>query len=150
MQSGAKVGLLLLDLDYFKHVNGALGSAAGDHLLSVFSKRLRQCVRGADFVVRLGGDEFAVILEGGKGNLDLLSAGQSILQRLQEPIEFEGRIMSAGASIGGALFPVDAQTANELFNSADIALYALKASGRGEPGCSARTCARKLSWCPPS
>lgn len=39
--------------------------------------------------------------------------------------------MSAGASIGGALFPQDAQTANELFNNADTALYALKESGRG-------------------
>jgi EAL domain-containing protein (putative c-di-GMP-specific phosphodiesterase class I) len=44
---------------------------------------------------------------------------------------FDGRVISAGASIGGALFPTDASTANHLFECADTALYALKGSGRG-------------------
>jgi diguanylate cyclase (GGDEF)-like protein/PAS domain S-box-containing protein len=131
MHSNTTVGLLLLDLDHFKHVNDTLGHAAGDHLLSVFGKRLKQCVKGRDFVARLGGDEFAVILEGGEGRIDLPTAGKSILQRLQEPIRYDGRVMSARASIGGAIFPQDAKSANELFNNADTALYALKESGRG-------------------
>ena len=131
MQSDTAVGLLLLDLDHFKHVNDTLGHAAGDHLLSVFGKRLKNCVRGGDFVARIGGDEFAIILKEGIGGRDLLSAGDSILARLQKPTKFDGRALSAGASIGAALFPRDAQTANELFNSADAALYALKESGRG-------------------
>jgi diguanylate cyclase (GGDEF)-like protein/PAS domain S-box-containing protein len=131
MQSGTQVGLLLLDLDHFKHVNDTLGHAAGDHLLSVFGKRLKQGVRGNDFVARLGGDEFAVIIEGREEDLDLVSAGESILRRLEAPIRYDSRVMSAGASIGGAMFPRDAQTANELFNNADTALYALKESGRG-------------------
>ena len=82
-------------------------------------------------MARLGGDEFAVILEGAEGDLNLTFAGESILKRLQEPIRYDGRVMSAGASIGGALYPRDAQSANELFNNADTALYALKESGRG-------------------
>ncbi|MGX7895917.1 sensor domain-containing protein [Tsuneonella sp. HG222] len=131
MQAGGKVGLLLLDLDHFKHVNDTLGHAAGDHLLFEFGKRLRECVRGGDFVARLGGDEFAVIVEEADIELDLPAAGRSILQRLGEPIPFAGRVLSAGASIGAALFPDDAKTANELFNNADIALYALKENGRG-------------------
>ena len=131
MHDDSEVGLLLLDLDHFKHVNDTLGHAAGDHLLRVFGKRLKQCVRAGDFVARLGGDEFAVILEGQSSGFDLPAAGESIIQRLREPIKFKGRIMSAGASIGGSLFPRDAQSASELFNNADIALYALKESGRG-------------------
>lgn len=131
MQSESTVGLLLLDLDHLKHVNDTLGHAAGDHLLTVFSKRLKTSVRGGDFVARLGGDEFAVIFESSPSNLDLPKAGASILKRLQKPIRFEGRLMSAGASIGGAIFPRDAQTANELINNADTALYAMKQSGRG-------------------
>lgn len=131
MHSSTTVGLLLLDLDHFKHVNDTLGHGAGDHLLSALGKRLKQCVRGRDFVARLGGDEFAVIIESGEGNLDLPSAGASILARLQEPIRYDGRVMSASASIGGAIFPRDAKSANELFNNADTALYALKDSGRG-------------------
>jgi diguanylate cyclase (GGDEF)-like protein/PAS domain S-box-containing protein len=131
MQGSSKVGLLLLDLDHFKHVNDTLGHAAGDHLLTVFGKRLKECIRASDFVARLGGDEFAVILEGDEQSLDLPGAGSSFLARLQDPILYDGRVMSASASIGGALFPNDASSANELFKNADIALYALKQSGRG-------------------
>ena len=131
MQGDTKVGLLLLDLDHFKHVNDTLGHAAGDHLLSVFGNRLTKSIRSVDFVARLGGDEFAVILEGKEGELDLAAAGASILARLQKPIRYDGRVMSAGASIGGAHFPADAQSANDLFKNADTALYALKESGRG-------------------
>jgi diguanylate cyclase (GGDEF)-like protein/PAS domain S-box-containing protein len=131
MESGGMVGLLLLDLDHFKHVNDTLGHLAGDHVLKTFAKRLKDCVRTTDLVARLGGDEFAVILDGVKGREDLLKAGGSILERLDAPIRFDGRAISAGASIGGALFPADASNANELFKNADTALYALKASGRG-------------------
>jgi EAL domain-containing protein (putative c-di-GMP-specific phosphodiesterase class I) len=46
-------------------------------------------------------------------------------------MRFDGRVVSAGASIGGALFPGDASSAHELFKCADTALYALKGSGRG-------------------
>lgn len=131
MASGGAVGLLLIDLDHFKHVNDSLGHTAGDHLLSIFSYRLSCSVRKNDFVARLGGDEFAVILESEADDLDLADVGADILSRLQKPIRFEDRHISASASLGGAVFPRDAGSANELFDNADIALYALKASGRG-------------------
>ena len=131
MQSSGTVGLLLIDLDHFKHVNDTMGHAAGDHLLKSFAQRLRAGVRDSDFVARLGGDEFAVILEGSHDEDDLVATGASILSRLKDPIRYDGRVMSAGASIGGAVFPRHAQTANELFNNADTALYALKEAGRG-------------------
>ncbi|HKT85231.1 MAG TPA: PAS domain S-box protein [Novosphingobium sp.] len=131
MESGNGLGLLLIDLDHFKHINDALGHAAGDHLLAEVGKRLKGHIRADDFVARLGGDEFAIILENVADDADLLRVGTSILSRLKLPILFGGRAMSTGASIGGALFPRDAQCAQELFNVADIALYVLKASGRG-------------------
>ncbi|HZF44526.1 MAG TPA: EAL domain-containing protein [Sphingomonadaceae bacterium] len=131
MESGGLVGLLLIDLDHFKQVNDSLGHTAGDHLLKTFGDRLRSSVRSTDLVARLGGDEFAVILEGVRAPNDLLRLGESILSRLSSPILFDGRVISAGASIGGALFPSDATNANDLFECADSALYALKGSGRG-------------------
>lgn len=131
MESGGSVGLLLLDLDHFKHVNDSLGHAAGDHLLKVLSRRLKESVRATDFVARLGGDEFAVIVEDRGADLNLPRVGASILNRLKPPIRFDERLISAGASFGGALFPANAQNANELLKNADAALYALKASGRG-------------------
>src|SRR3546814_2119232 len=62
---------------------------------------------------------------------DLAATGAAILSRLQEPVDYEGRVLNATASLGGASFPADASSASELFNNADIALYALKGSGRG-------------------
>ncbi len=131
MESGGMLGLLLMDLDHFKHVNDTLGHAAGDILLSTFGQRLKSTVRSTDFIARLGGDEFAVILEGVTDAEDLVRAGKSILSRAGVPIRIDGRAVSTSASIGGALFPRDAATAQELFNNADTALYALKQSGRG-------------------
>lgn len=131
METGRNVGLLLLDLDHFKHVNDTLGHAAGDHLLKVFGERLRSSLRTNDFIARLGGDEFAVILPNVAGEADLLAAGESILGRLQGPVIFDGRPIGSSASIGGALFPRDADSADGLFKYADTALYNLKASGRG-------------------
>jgi diguanylate cyclase (GGDEF)-like protein/PAS domain S-box-containing protein len=131
MESGGQVGLLLLDLDYFKHVNDSLGHAAGDHLLRVFAKRLQVGLPGTGFAARLGGDEFAVILEGPRGGVDLLAAGDALLKRLRRRIRYDGRYVSAAASIGCASYPADAENAHELLKNADIALYALKESGRG-------------------
>jgi diguanylate cyclase (GGDEF)-like protein len=131
MRSETKVGLLLLDLDHFKHVNDTLGHAAGDALLKEFAKRLRKGLRRQDFVGRVGGDEFAIIVEGIERPEDLLVVGEKAGLTLRAPLSLHGRALSGGASIGGALFPDDADSANELFKLADTALYALKAEGRG-------------------
>ena len=131
MASGGNLGLLLIDLDHFKHVNDTLGHQAGDFLLTNFAERLAASVRDSDFVARLGGDEFAVILPHVRGEADLLRAGASILKRIQAPIPYDGISLSARASIGGAMYPRDAGCSNELFKNADTALFALKADGRG-------------------
>ena len=131
MQTGSKVGLLLIDLDHFKHVNDTLGHAAGDALLKEFAKRLAASLRGGDFVARVGGDEFAIIAEDVSSGSDLLVVGDKASDGLKAPLRLQGRALSGGASIGGALFPDDADSANELFKLADTALYALKAEGRG-------------------
>lgn len=131
MERGTLLGLLLIDLDHFKNVNDTLGHPAGDHLLKTFADRLRLVVRTHDFVARLGGDEFALILEDVENEAALVAAGRSVIDRLSDPVRFGDRLISGGASAGGAFFPNDASTANELLINADTALYALKADGRG-------------------
>lgn len=129
--SGAGVGLLLIDLDHFKHVNDTLGHAAGDHLLKVFTARLQRRLRASDFVARIGGDEFAVIIEGCSGDDELHAIGQIVCRESAKSIRYEHRTISGGCSIGGALFPRDANEAKDLLRNADIALYARKRDGRG-------------------
>jgi diguanylate cyclase (GGDEF)-like protein/PAS domain S-box-containing protein len=131
METGEQIGLLLIDLDHFKHVNDALGHSAGDELLRSVAGRLREGVRNDDFVARIGGDEFAIILEHVASEKTLTSVGDLVVSLIQEPLKAGNRVVTAGASIGGALFPQDAATANDLFKHADTALYALKQSGRG-------------------
>jgi len=131
MITGENLGLMLIDLDHFKHVNDSLGHSAGDEVLTAVAERLNAAVRDTDFVARVGGDEFAVILENVRSKDDVFSLGQKLFQQLQAPTRVCGRVLSAGASIGGAIFPQDAQSANDLFKTADTALYALKGSGRG-------------------
>jgi len=130
-QTGVPFGLLLLDLDHFKHVNDTLGHAAGDQLLQAIAGRLKAGTRPTDFTARLGGDEFAIIVEQVRDEGMLQRMGAAIASRLNQPVSIGGRVVSAGVSIGGALFPRDAATALELFNNADTALYALKTAGRG-------------------
>lgn len=131
MSDGSSLGLLLVDLDHFKTINDTLGHAAGDALLKQCASQLRRSVRPEDFLARIGGDEFAVIVEGVRSAADLCLVGDAAAAALKDPLRIQGRAFCASASIGGAMFPHDADTGNELFKVADTALYALKAEGRG-------------------
>lgn len=131
LRSGASVGLMLIDLDHFKHVNDTLGHLAGDHLLRVLANRLKACVTDTCFVARLGGDEFAVVIEGIREEKELLAAAGLVLSRMEAPVTFAGKLINGGLSIGCALFPRDAADGRGLFKHADTALYDLKAAGRG-------------------
>src|SRR5438046_163044 len=63
MPAGVQSRLLRIALDHCTHVSDSLGPRAGVALLTVLADRLRNCVRGADFVARIGGDEFAILVE---------------------------------------------------------------------------------------
>ena len=129
--SGGKVGLMLLDLDYFKHLNDTLGHLAGDHLLRTLARRLRTYSSPSSFVARLGGDEFAIIVSGNCSEQDLLELASDVHFRAEEAVTFGGHKINGGLSIGCAMYPRDATSARELFKLADTALYDLKAGGRG-------------------
>ena len=122
--------LLLIDLDHFKQVNDTLGHDAGDALLVETARRLRAIARKSDVVARLGGDEFAILLSdaGVPSAVDIACA--RILEAFDPPVPHEGHEMRASPSIGVALFPVDGTTQDEIYKSADLALYEAKRSGR--------------------
>lgn len=131
MRSESRLGLLIVDLDHFKHINDTMGHAAGDALLQEFGRRLASIVSTDDFIARIGGDEFAIIIEEVASGSDLQKLGDNVSAMLRSPVRIQGRGVTGGASIGGAVFPDDANNANDLFKYADTALYALKAEGRG-------------------
>ena len=123
--------LLLIDLDHFKSINDSLGHLAGDALLKDTAARLLSCVRAPSTVARLGGDEFAVLLsmvENAETGARLLA--NRILNAFGQPFEIFSHQVRIGISVGISLASINGQTAVELMNSADLALYAAKAQGR--------------------
>lgn len=125
----ARVALLFIDLDNFKHVNDTLGHQTGDALLRAFSERLLGALRPGDRLFRFGGDEFAVLAD-----VDTEREATALAERLHtvtsHPVSIGGIPLSVGASIGVRMSrPGD--TADRLLSDADAAMYAAKADGRG-------------------
>jgi len=99
-------------------------------LLVETARRLRAISRKADVVARLGGDEFAILLADAAVPSAVDMACRRILDAFEAPVMHEGHAMRASPSIGVALFPRDGTTQDELYKSADLALYEAKRSGR--------------------
>jgi diguanylate cyclase (GGDEF)-like protein/PAS domain S-box-containing protein len=124
------VGVIFLDIDYFKRINDSMGHAAGDAVLKEVARRLRHCVREADTVARLGGDEFTLILERLTRPEDAGLVVNKLVGRLEQPFEVNGEPVRVTASLGISLFPKDADSAEGLIKKADIAMYKVKREGR--------------------
>jgi diguanylate cyclase (GGDEF)-like protein len=128
---GPSFAVICLDLDRFKEVNDSLGHAAGDQVLRQVTLRLRRLVRHGDDLARLGGDEFAVLQSGVASALDVQTLAERIVEVLDEPFDIQGAQVYCGASVGAAIFGVDASDTARLMHQADLALYRAKQSGRG-------------------
>jgi diguanylate cyclase (GGDEF)-like protein len=123
--------LVLIDLDGFKQVNDTLGHDAGDELLVIAAGRLRAALREGDFVARLGGDEFAILLKQIKDLNVVRLVCDRVVAGMTAPIEIKGEPVKIGASVGVALSPRHGQTAEDLYQHTDQALYQAKRSGKG-------------------
>lgn len=120
-----------IDLDYFKTVNDTLGHAAGDHVLQTVARVMVEETRDTDVVARVGGDEFTVILPDVRSDEILRRVGRRIINRLKEPIPFQGKDCRISASIGTVWIQSgDNPSMEALLSDADVALYASKRAGR--------------------
>ncbi|MCY4178527.1 MAG: diguanylate cyclase [Endozoicomonadaceae bacterium] len=122
-------GLLFLDLDKFKEVNDLLGHETGDMLLNHVADRLKQCVRKSDLIARLGGDEFVIVLDEITQVESVTVIAEKITATLTKPFYIEGRAIDIGISIGIALWPDHASSAESMLKAADQAMYKAKQTG---------------------
>lgn len=130
-RSGRPLSLVFVDLDGFKTVNDRYGHLSGSRALVEAGAIIRGGARETDIVARFGGDEFALILP------DTGAAGAyAVAERIRERIERhgflagEGRRIALTASIGVATLPDVAQSADELVEAADSAMYHVKHRGK--------------------
>lgn len=123
--------LCYLDLDGFKPINDQHGHDVGDQVLRAVSIRLRSALRGADLIGRQGGDEFMLLLGGLGANRALEVMAQRFIDMVRQPIETSAGLVSVGASLGFAVYPLHATSADALKKAADIAMYTAKRTRSG-------------------
>ncbi|MBV9367606.1 MAG: EAL domain-containing protein [Solirubrobacterales bacterium] len=120
------VSVIFIDIDDFKTVNDSLGHAAGDDLLIVIARRLRDCVRPSDTVARLGGDEFAIMLDRPDSQREAIEVTERINRHLAERFSICGQNISVHASAGIATSHGSQVSPEELIRNADLAMYRAK------------------------
>jgi diguanylate cyclase (GGDEF)-like protein/hemerythrin-like metal-binding protein/PAS domain S-box-containing protein len=125
-----KVAAAFIDLDGFKPINDSLGHETGDWLLKAVAQRLTECLREYDTAARLGGDEFVVLLPDLTQGDSALRVAERIRGTLATPfVTKDGRQIEISASIGVSLFPDHAESARDLLQASDEAMYEAKKAG---------------------
>ena len=125
-----KFGVVVLDMDGMKQINDRWGHRAGDAALRELARRLQHHSRSSDTLARLGGDEFGVILSRLSDRADLLAEVQRASRDLDRAFDFAGNQLTLNASIGGAMYPDDADEIHALLDRADQAMYQQKRLNR--------------------
>jgi diguanylate cyclase (GGDEF)-like protein len=124
------LSLVLVDIDHFKQVNDTWGHEAGDAVLKHVARILQEGVRAIDICVRYGGEEIAILM----AQTDSARAVE-VAERLRSRIEatvvrHAGAEIAVTASFGVATYPETVKVRDQLFPSADKALYIAKHEGR--------------------
>jgi diguanylate cyclase (GGDEF)-like protein/PAS domain S-box-containing protein len=129
-RDGGKVAVILMDLNKFKEINDTLGHDAGDHVLCMVAQRLQSALRDSDTVARLGGDEFVLVLAEQPTLRFTLGMIERIRCAMAHDVQFEGRSLPVGASMGVAVYPQDGDSFSALLRAADAAMYESKNGGQ--------------------
>lgn len=124
--------LFVLDVDNFKKINDTMGHAFGDEVLRNLAVRLQSMFRATDIVGRTGGDEFMVFLKDIRDITMIEREGKKIEQFFHQFEVGEYVKYSVTASVGAAVFPGDGNTFENLYKSADNALYVSKRHGKNQ------------------
>jgi diguanylate cyclase (GGDEF)-like protein len=137
LRSKVPVAMLMIDVDHFKKYNDRNGHPAGDEALRTVARLIAEDRRSVDVVARYGGEEFAVLLHD-VAKQQAIEVAEKIRERVSAAVIAGAAAQPLGrmtVSIGVAVCPDDATTAEALLEAADVALYRAKKSGRDTVVC---------------
>ncbi len=132
IRSGVPVAMLMIDVDHFKKYNDRMGHPAGDEALRTVARLISEDRRTVDVIARYGGEEFAILL------YDVaMPAAVEVAEKIRQRVSVAQLAGAADqplgkmtVSIGIAVCPNHAATAQALLEAADVALYRAKKEGR--------------------
>ena len=125
------VGIIVIDVDKFKHINDHYGHEAGDLALKHIANIMKQGTRGKDIPARLGGDEFVAYIHNCEDKT-LTQVAENLRKKVQDqPIQWEGQEIQLSLSVGTVnCHGSQNYTLDQLLKFADEAMYESKEAGR--------------------
>ena len=126
--TGEPVGLVLGDLDHFKHVNDSQGHAAGDAALKDVAYILRKRLRAFDLAYRIGGEEFLVLLPGAD-TAECTEMADELRKAVATDTVGDGTSLTISFGVSASA-PGSGFDYRRVFAAADEALYEAKSEGR--------------------
>ncbi len=125
------LGVLMVDIDWFKRINDTFGHPVGDQVLRAVAGAIADAVRDGDVPARFGGEEFAVLLR---------HASRPVALEVAERVRLavgrldlgEWRVPGVSVSVGVAVGNRPNESIGEVLAAADRALYRAKRAGRNQ------------------
>lgn len=124
--------LISIDLDKFKQVNDTYGHLEGDALLIAVADTIKTSVRNSDIVGRIGGDEFVVYLSNVTDRQNAMAIAEKLCQVIRELSTMKKEWSNISVSIGISFADHPDMKMEELYLSADKAMYSAKENGRNQ------------------
>lgn len=125
------LGVLVIDIDFFKRVNDTYGHIVGDEVIQSVGQMVQQEARAIDKVARFGGEEFVVLMQ------ETENEGPAVLaERIRTRIANQlinhpdGGAISVTVSIGATMAIRSDRDIEDVIERADRALYQAKSEGR--------------------
>ena len=124
------VGVVHIDVDFFKEINDTYGRNVGDLVLKCLANRMSTFIRETDTVARFGGDEFVIVFTSQIHEKNFIEIIKRFSEIFLKPINIEDHDIVSTVSIGVSIYPCDGEDVETLLKNADIAQYQAKLMGR--------------------
>ncbi len=132
IEDNKQCAVVCVNLDDFRQVNDTFGMATGDELIKAYAERIETIAGENHFAARISGDEFAVILGPENSSQDIINFVGRIQGVFSEPVNINGNGLGVSSSIGIAMFPKDAGSAEDVLRCAEKAMYMSKNNGKNK------------------